>query len=101
MVKNLCWFCMPNGAFGHPELRPGPGAICGDIGLGGEGEGTFIWDTKGCMGAQSVGRGVIISVINLKKKQEKTQFGFPDPSLDAIFQHFSPLSGSYSQGMVY
>lgn len=24
---------MPNGAFGHPELHPAPGAICDDIGL--------------------------------------------------------------------
>lgn len=63
---------MPNGAFGHPELHPAPGAICDDIGL--------VWgggrDTKGCMGAQSVGRGVTISVINLKKTTKKISLGF-------------------------
>lgn len=93
---------MPNGAFGHPELHPAPGAICDDIGLVWGGGRDFHLGHEGVHGGTVCRQRCDNQCDQLeKKKQKKTQFGFPDPSLDAIFQHFSPLPGSYSQGMVY
>lgn len=49
-----------------------------------------------------LGRGVIISVVNLeekKKKQNPQQFGFPDPSLDAVFQP-SPRQPQLGYGLL-
>lgn len=98
MVKNLCWFCMPSGAFGHPELHPAPGAICDDIGLVWGGGRDFHLGHEGVHGGTVCRQRCDNQCDQLKKKTRKNPVWVSRPFFGCNISTFQPSPRQLQSG---